>query len=67
MTNACSELFFVDKDPNDETMCNFIYNSLVKAHSEEIAKIENSSTTGGWKKYWSEVLQSQVSQIIHNM
>jgi len=40
-------------------MCEFIHNSLKKAHSEEIAKIEN--VDGGWKKYWSEVLQSVVS------
>lgn len=65
MANACSELFFSEKDPNDETLCNFIYNNLVKAHPEEVAKIENN-TAGGWKKFWSEAIQSLVSRFIHN-
>lgn len=59
MTNACFELFLVDKDPNEETMRNFIYNSLAKAHPEEVSKIENND---GWEKYWNEILHSQVSQ-----
>jgi hypothetical protein len=59
VTNACSELFFIDKDPNDEIMSNFIYNSLAKAYPEEVTKIENNA--GGWKKYWSDVLLSSVS------
>ena len=65
VTNACSELFFSEKDPNDETLCNFIYNNLAKAHPEEVLKIENN-TAGGWKKFWSEVIQSLVSRFIHN-
>jgi hypothetical protein len=51
----------VNKDPTDEIMCNFIYNSLKKAHPEEISKIENNNIVDGWKKYWNEVLYSQVS------
>jgi len=50
VTNACSELFFTNKDPSDEIMCNFIYDSLVKAHHEEVLKIENN-TVGGWNKF----------------
>lgn len=65
MINACSELFFSEKDPNDETMCNFIYNNLVKTHPEEVSKIEKN-TTGGWKKFWNEAIQTLVSQFIHN-
>ena len=64
MTKACSDLFFKDKDLNDETICDFVYTSLVNVHPEEIAKIEK--TDGGWKKYWDEVLQSAVSRITHN-
>ena len=60
VTNACSELFFSEKDPNDETLCNFIYNNLVKTHPEKVLKIKNN-TAGGWKKFWSEVIQSLVS------
>ena len=56
MTKACSDLFFKDKDPSDETMCDFVYTSLVKIEK----------TDGGWKKYWDEVLQSAVSRITHN-
>lgn len=63
MSNAYSELFFTDKDPDEETMCNFVYNSLLKANPKEVSKIENN---GGWKKYWSEVLHSLVSQIIYS-
>ena len=62
MTTTCSELFYSDKDPSDETMSNCVYNSLVKAHPEEISKIENN-TAGGWKKFWSEAIQSVVSII----
>jgi hypothetical protein len=40
-------------------MCDFIHTFLTNAHSEEVTKIENAN--GGWKKYWSEVLQSVVS------
>jgi hypothetical protein len=64
VTKACSDLFFKDKDPSDEIMCDFIYTTLVNVHPEEIAKIEK--TDGGWKKYWDEVLQSAVSWITHN-
>jgi len=63
VTNACSELFFTNKDPSDEIMCNFIYDSLVKAHHEEVLKIENN-TIGRWNKFWSEAIQSLVS---HNI
>ena len=58
MTSACSELFFVNKDPNDETMRDFVYDSLFKANPDEVLKIENN---GGWQKYWNEVLHSLVS------
>ena len=44
-------------------MCNFIYDSLLKAHHEEVSKIENN-TAGGWNKFWSEAIQSLVS---HNI
>ena len=44
-------------------MCNFIYDSLVKAHHKEVLKIENN-TVGGWNKFWSEAIQSLVS---HNI
>ena len=65
MTNTCSELFFLEKDPNDEALCKFIYNKLVKAHPEELLKIEKN-TAGGWKRFWVEAIQSLVSQFIHN-
>ena len=66
MTNSCSELFFTNKDPNDEIMSKFIYDSLVKTHPEEVLKIENH-TVGGWNKFWREALQSMVRLIIHNI
>jgi hypothetical protein len=46
-------------------MCEFIHTAITKSHPEEVAKIENAS--GGWRKYWSEVLQSVVSYIINNI
>ena len=64
VTKACSDLFFKDKDLNDETMCDFVYTFLINVHPEEIAKIEK--TDDGWKKCWDEVLQSAVSRITHN-
>jgi len=64
VTNACSELFFSEKDPSDETMSDFIYNTLVKVHPKEISKIENN-TSGGWKKFWSEAIQTLVSCFTH--
>ncbi|PKY33750.1 hypothetical protein RhiirB3_452911, partial [Rhizophagus irregularis] len=57
VTNACLELFFLEKDPSDETMCEFIYDNLKKAHPENVSKIENN-TAGGWKKFWREAIQS---------
>jgi hypothetical protein len=57
--NAITELLFNNKNPDDEFMCDFIHTSLRNAHPEEVTKIENAN--GGWKKYWSEVLQSVVS------
>ncbi|PKB91848.1 hypothetical protein RhiirA5_447296, partial [Rhizophagus irregularis] len=65
VTNACSELFFLEKDPSDETMCEFIYDNLKKAHPENVSKIENN-TAGGWKKFWREAIQSLVSRFIRN-
>ncbi|CAB4385782.1 unnamed protein product [Rhizophagus irregularis] len=53
VTNTCSELFFLEKDPSDETMCEFIYDNLKKTHPENVSKIENN-TAGGWKKFWRE-------------
>ena len=40
-----------------------MYDSLSKSHPEEIKKIEN--TPGGWKRFWTDVLQSPVSLIIY--
>jgi len=42
VTKACFDLFFKDKDPNDEIMYDFVYTSLVNVHFEEIAKIEKT-------------------------
>lgn len=63
MTSACSDLFFKDKDPNDDIMCDYFYTILVKAHPEEVSKIEKN-TAGGWNKFWREALQSLVILII---
>lgn len=60
MISAYLELFFLEKDPNDETICNFIYDNLVKAHPEEVLKVENN-TAGRWKKFWNEMIQTLVS------
>lgn len=46
MTKACSDLFFKDKDPSDETMCDFVYTSLVNVYPEKIAKIEKTDDVG---------------------
>ncbi|PKY32357.1 hypothetical protein RhiirB3_450486, partial [Rhizophagus irregularis] len=43
ITNACSELCFLKKDPSDKTMCKFIYNNLKKAHPENVSKIDNNT------------------------
>jgi hypothetical protein len=59
VANACSELFYTDKDPSDETACDFIHDHLEKTHPEEVSKIKN--TSGGWKRFWNEVLLSLVS------
>ncbi|CAB4473771.1 unnamed protein product [Rhizophagus irregularis] len=50
VTNACLELFFLEKDPSDETMCEFIYDNLKKAHPENVSKIKNN-TAGGRANY----------------
>jgi hypothetical protein len=55
----------LEKDPSDETMCEFIYDNLKKAHPENVSKIENN-TAGGWKKFWREAIQSLVSRFIRN-
>jgi len=39
----CTELFFNDKNPDDESMCDFIHTSLTNAHLKEVAKIENAN------------------------
>jgi len=46
VTKACSDLFFKDKDPSDETICDFVYTSLVNVHPEEIAKIKKLMVVG---------------------
>ncbi|CAB4393680.1 unnamed protein product [Rhizophagus irregularis] len=57
ITNACSKLFFLEKDLSDKIMCEFIYDNLKKAHPENVSKIENN-TASGWKKFWREAIQS---------
>jgi hypothetical protein len=59
VASVCSELFLENKDPDEETIRGSLYDALTSAHPEEIEKIEG--TPGGWKKYWSEVLQTLVS------
>ena len=55
------ELFLSDKNPSNEVMRDFIYNSLVKSHLKNVQEIEQTSS--GWNKYWTEVLQSTVSYL----
>ena len=62
MASACTELFFENKYPNDETIRDKIYKVLADKHPEDVAKIER--VTGGWKKYWNEVLSTSVSQLL---
>ena len=63
MTSACSELFFENKNPDDDTIRDSIYSALFDIHPEEIKRIE--STSGRWKKYWNEVLLTLVSQSLY--
>lgn len=64
MSNACSELFYTDKDPSDATMCDFIQDHLEKVHPEEISTVKNAA--GGWKRFWNDAIFSLVSRLIYN-